>query len=111
MPANDLIEAPLQDFGTKWTFDTKRPGNVIDRTAWLQLIQEPQPLLGKRQRKIFIPRYTWQTRPHGGSASRSSFQMLENFSLIFFSRPSNHFDVVRQTRHRRLLKQCAEREL
>src|SRR5687768_5924643 len=81
MASNDLIEAPLQDFDTKRTFDTERPGNIINRAAWFQLIQEPQPLLRKRQSKIFIPRYTWQTRPYGCNARRSTFQMPEDFSL------------------------------
>jgi hypothetical protein len=45
MPSHDIIQALLKGSDIERTGNLYDGGNIIDRTARLELIQEPQPLL------------------------------------------------------------------
>src|SRR5438105_14322304 len=50
MPLHDEIEGPFQGFDVEIPFEGDRRGQVVYRTARLELIEEPQSLLGKGKR-------------------------------------------------------------
>ena len=54
MPAYDLIQTLLQRSHIQLTSHTQRHRHVVKGAVGLQLIQEPEPLLGVRKRKIAL---------------------------------------------------------
>src|SRR5438128_243197 len=50
MPLHDEIEGPFQGCDVEISFEGNRRGQVVYRTARLELIEEPQSLLGKGKR-------------------------------------------------------------
>src|SRR5689334_14170763 len=51
MPLHNGIEGPFQGRDVEIPFEGDRRGQVVYRTARLELIEEPQPLLGKGKRR------------------------------------------------------------
>src|SRR5579864_4713883 len=51
MPLHNSIEGPFQRCIVEIPFEGDRRGQVIDRTSRLELVEEPQSLLGKGKRR------------------------------------------------------------
>ena len=54
MTVHDLAHALLQGRNVQLPLQTQRRWHVVGRTLTLQLLKEPDPLLGKRERQITI---------------------------------------------------------
>src|SRR5262249_24353805 len=50
--AHDFVEALLQDRHIERTTEADADGNVIHGTVGLQLVEKPEPLLGKGERQV-----------------------------------------------------------
>src|SRR5215510_7187691 len=57
MAPDDLSDALIQRGVIELSLDPHRCHDVVEGVAWFQLIDEPQPLLRKRQRKHVQPRF------------------------------------------------------
>ncbi len=53
--AHDLAEAARQHRGSQRPFDAQRHRHVVERAARLELVDEPEPLLGERQGQGPLP--------------------------------------------------------
>ena len=52
--AHDFLQALFQHFGVQLAVEPHDVGHVVQRIVRFQLIQEPEPLLGKRQRQRLV---------------------------------------------------------
>src|SRR5215213_4298550 len=52
MPSRYFAESPPQRINVKSATKPEGRRHVVRRTVWLQLVQEPEPLLRKRERQI-----------------------------------------------------------
>ncbi len=55
MSPQHLAETLFQGRRVEWTIHVNSHRDVVSVTHRLQLIEEPHPLLRKRQRQLFIP--------------------------------------------------------
>src|SRR5881394_3443356 len=91
MPPHDLGERSLQRGHVEFSFQSQRRSHVVEGTVWFQLVQKPQPLLGKRQRQLSISPHCYQRwRLH----APCYLQLL--------------LDDPSQSSHRRILEQTAQ---
>ncbi len=51
MATNNFCERLLQSINVEISLNTDGERDIVESTAWLQLIQKQQPLLGERYRK------------------------------------------------------------
>ena len=54
--AEDLVQGALQGSHVELSEEAELHRQVVDRRARLQAVDEPEPLLGERQRKPDVPR-------------------------------------------------------
>ena len=91
MALNDLIQAPFQSDHIQCASQVQGGGNVVERTVRFELIEEPQALLGKRQR-YFTLTICW----------------TERYPLLLLLLLLSGFNTMRQGGNGRLFKQCAQ---
>src|SRR5882724_5025708 len=92
VPFHDLPKASFQRRHIQLSLQTDPYRHVVSRIARLQLLQEPQPLLGKRQR-IDLP----------------LFHRHQRRLLDALSSPLPRLDLRRKSRNRRRLEERAQR--
>jgi hypothetical protein len=68
MPGNNLVKRPLQRFNAERASQSHANWNIVIGAAWLQLIEEPQALLGEGERRAHAGR---------GLLFRTSFNAMQ----------------------------------
>src|SRR6266850_2742391 len=54
VPADGFIEAALKGSGIEISLETNGSGKIISRAVWFKLVQKPEPLLRKGERRLLI---------------------------------------------------------
>ncbi len=92
--AHDLAEAARQHRGVERPFDAQRHRHVVERAARLELVEEPEALLGEGERQGPLARHRHERRSEPARAG-----------------PPRRLDPGGEVRHRRGLEEVAQRQL
>ncbi len=94
MPPYDFIQAPFESIHLQWTTDARHLRNVVQRSLGLNLIDEPQPLLGERSRRGFAASLSL----HRGRSQQASLRPPRRFDKRCKARQRGFFEH-RSKRH------------
>src|SRR6266550_1621143 len=94
MPPKNLIQAFFEYPGFHWSLQTHDVRNVVERVLRLKLVQEPEPLLRKREQRLGVP-LRWRER------GKSKRRILS----------AQMFDLLRQAGDSWSFKQHAQRQV
>ncbi len=95
VPPYDFVQAQPQGFDVQSSLEPRGRGQVVERIAGLQLIEEPQPLLGERQRQRVLPVSGQQRRNCPGDVARSWLSVAEWACADRFARPGRPASELR----------------